>query len=283
MRYIPLEKLDVVMPTLNSVSRIGEDVFRKVLRRVFTEIPVNRLIAVDDRSKDETLDILKEFDVTILDGTGSLGKAREIGIRKVETEWFYFVDDDNLVPHKFHERMWRYTDEKTGMIFANAIIPFDNYITRYESIVGKFRKALGLKEVVESRGYTGATLVRTEALKQIEIPEIARQEDKFIKNYCEKHGWLVKYALDVVVLHLNRDLPNYKTQYLEGYGLAKLTAISQNRMLISWLLTYPKVLLAFPFVRIAKSLSNIPKMYYIKYRGYLDALKSTHNDLRRVI
>jgi len=29
MRYIPLEKLDVVMPTLNSVSRIGEDIFRK--------------------------------------------------------------------------------------------------------------------------------------------------------------------------------------------------------------------------------------------------------------
>ena len=283
MRYIPLEKLDVVMPTLNSVSRIGEEVFRKVLRRVFTEIPVNRLIVVDDRSKDETLDVLKEFDVTILNGTGSLGKAREIGIRNVETEWFYFVDDDNLVLRKFHERMWRYADEKTGMIFANAIIPFDNYMTRYESIVGKFRKALGLKEVVESRGYTGATLVRTEALKQIEIPEIARQEDKFIKNYCEQHGWLVKYASDVVVLHLNQDLPNYKTEYLEGYGLAKLRAISQNRMLISWLLTYPKVLLAFPFVRTAKSLSNIPKMYYIKYRGYLDALKSTHNDLSRVI
>jgi len=283
MRYIPLEKLDVVMPTLNSVSRIGEEVFRKVLRRVFTEIPVNRLIVVDDRSKDETLDVLKEFDVTILNGTGSLGKAREIGIRNVETEWFYFVDDDNLVLRKFHERMWRYADEKTGMIFANAIIPFDNYMTRYESIVGKFRKALGLKEVVESRGYTGATLVRTEALKQIEIPEIARQEDKFIKNYCEQHGWLVKYASDVVVLHLNQDLPNYKTEYLEGYGLAKLGAISQNRMLISCLLTYPKVLLAFPFVRTAKSLSNIPKMYYIKYRGYLDALKSTHNDLSRVI
>jgi glycosyltransferase involved in cell wall biosynthesis len=245
---------------------------------------VNRLIVVDDRSKDKTLDVLKEFNVTILNGAGSLGKAREIGIKNVETKWFYFVDDDNLIPRKFHERMWRYADEKTGMIFANAIIPFDNYMTRYESIVGKFRKTLGLKEVVENRGYTGATLVKTEALKQIEIPEIARQEDKFIKNYCEQHGWLVKYASDVVVLHLNQDLPKYKTQYLEGYGLAKLRAISQNRMLISWLLTYPKVLLAFPFVRIAKSLSNIPKMYYIKYRGYLDALKkSTHNDLRRVI
>jgi glycosyltransferase involved in cell wall biosynthesis len=274
VRYAPLEKLDVVMPTLNSVSKIGEDVFRKVLRRVFTEIPVNRLIVVDDRSKDKTLDVLKEFDVTILNGTGSLGKAREIGIRNVETEWFYFIDDDNLVPHKFHGRMWRYANGKTGMIFANAIVPFDNYMVRYEIIMGKFRKALGLKEVVESRGYTGATLVRTEALKQIEIPEIARQEDKFIKNYCEQHGWLVKYASDVTVLHLNQDLPNYKTQYLEGCGLAKLRVISQKRMLISWLLTYPKALLVFPYAHTI-TLLDIPKMYYIKYRGYLDALKST--------
>lgn len=75
-----MEKLDVVMPTLNSVSRIGVDVFRKVLQRIFTEIPVNRLIAVDDRSKDETLDVLKEFGVTILNGIGSLGKIRKKGM-----------------------------------------------------------------------------------------------------------------------------------------------------------------------------------------------------------
>jgi glycosyltransferase involved in cell wall biosynthesis len=277
MRYIPLEKLDVVMPTLNSVSRIGKDVFRKVLQRIFTEIPVNRLIVVDDRSKDETLDVLKEFDVTILNGTGSLGKAREIGIKNVETEWFYFVDDDNLVPRKFHERMWRYTDKKTGMIFANALIPFDNYMVKYETIVGKFRRALGLKEVVQKRGYTGATLVRTQALEGIEIPNIARQEDKYIKSYCEHRGWTVKYASDIVVLHFHRDLPSYKTQYLEGYGLAKVKAISQKRMLIAWLLAYPKSLIAFPYVRKAPLLYENPKMYYVKYQGYVDALKSNCN------
>jgi len=56
-----LEKLDVVMPTLNSVSRIGKSVFKKVLQRIFTEIPVNRLIVVDDRSTDETLDVLEDL------------------------------------------------------------------------------------------------------------------------------------------------------------------------------------------------------------------------------
>jgi glycosyltransferase involved in cell wall biosynthesis len=58
---------------------------------------VNRLIVVDDGSKDMTLDIEKEFDATVLRGIDSLGKAREIGVLNVETEWFYFIDD-NLIP-----------------------------------------------------------------------------------------------------------------------------------------------------------------------------------------
>lgn len=261
------------MPTLNSVSRVGEGVFRKVLTRIFDEIPVNRLIIVDDSSKDGTLDILKEFDAIILKGTGSLGKAREIGIRNVKTEWFYFVDDDNLIPHKFHEKMQRYVDERTGMVFANAIVPFKNYMTKYEQIRGRLRRALGLKEVVQERGYTGATLVRTRALEGIEIPNVPRQEDKYIKSYCERRGWTVKYASDVVVLHLHKDLPDYRTQYLEGCGLAKTRAISQRRMLLSWLFTYPYSLIALPFVRKTALLREIPKMYYIKYLGYVDALK----------
>jgi glycosyltransferase involved in cell wall biosynthesis len=263
-----LEKFDVVMPTLNSASRIGERVFKKVLQRIFTEIHVNRLIVVDDGSKDMTLDILKEFDVTLLSGVGSLGKAREIGVRNVETEWFYFIDDDNLIPRGFHNKMWRYVDSKTGMIFPKAVVPYDNYVVRYETIMGRLRKAMGLKDTVENRGFTGATLVRTQAISDIEIPKIARQEDKFIKNYCEHQGWLVKYASDVIVLHLHPNLPSYKTQYLEGYGLAKVKAISQKRIMFSWLSTYLKVLLAFPFIRNSEALKEIPKMYYVKYQGY---------------
>lgn len=267
-------KFDVVMPTLNSVSRIGGTIFEKVLSRIHTEIPLNRLIVIDDGSKDGTLDVLKKFNSIIINGLGSLGKAREIGVQNVTTEWFYFIDDDNLIPFYFHEKMWKHIDEKVGMIFPNAIVPYDNYIVRYETVVRKFRQTFGLKEIIETRGYTGATLVRTQAVKGIKIPKIARQEDKFMKNYCERQGWKVKYVPEITVIHFNRNLPSYKTQYLEGYGLAKVRATSQMKMLTSWILTYPKSLFAIPYVREIKLLTELPKMYYIKYRGYLDALKS---------
>ena len=69
------------------------------------------------------------------------------------------------------------------------------------------------------------------------------------------------------MLHLNPNLPSYKTQYLQGYGLASKSGISKKNM-FSWLSTYLKVLLAFPFIRNSEVLKEIPKMYYVKYQGY---------------
>ena len=133
---------------------------------------------VDDGSTDETVDMLRKFNAVILPDVGSLSKAREIGIRNVETEWFYFIDDDNLIPQQFLEKMWKHPNEKIGMIYPNRVIPFDNWLVRYEEVVRRYRKAFGLKEVAEIRSYTGATLVRTRALSGINIPMIARYGDK---------------------------------------------------------------------------------------------------------
>lgn len=268
-----VERFDVVMPTLNSVSRVGEDILKKILRQIHEHIPLNRLLAIDDGSTDGTLEILEKFGAIVLKGAGSLGKAREIGIKNVETEWFYFIDDDNLIPPKFHERMWQYADENTGMIYPNAVSPFDNYLVRYENIIGRLRRTLGFKSAWEFRGYTGATLIRKQALKGINIPNIARQEDKFIKNYCQQQGWKVKFVSDIIVLHFNRTIVDYKTQYLEGYGLAKVRAMSKERVLISWLLTYPKALLTLPYTQELAVLREIPKMYYFKWKGFIEALK----------
>lgn len=265
-------KLDVVMPTLNSVSRLGEEIFRKVLKETVSQIPINRFLVIDDGSRDGTVELLEEFDAVVISGLKSLGKAREIGIQKAETEWFYFIDDDNWIPKRFHEKMWKYVDEETGMIFAQAIIPYQNYLVRYENVLAKLRRSIGLRDVVENRGYTGATLLRKQAVEGIKIPAVGRQEDHFIKKYCEQRNWKVKYVPDIIVWHFHRDLLSYITQYHEGYGMATVKAVYAKRMFTSWLLTYPKSLFLFPYVRKFDLLKEIPKTYYIKYLGYVDGM-----------
>jgi len=41
------------------------------------------------------------------------------------------------------------------MIFPKAVVPYDNYIVRYETIMGRLRKAMGLKDTVESGDLLG--------------------------------------------------------------------------------------------------------------------------------
>jgi glycosyltransferase involved in cell wall biosynthesis len=263
-------KFDVVLATMNSVSRIGEVMFRNVLKAICTRIPVNKLLAVDDGSQDQTFDVLRQFHAIFIKGQGSLGKAREIGIRNAETPWFYFVDDDNLVTPGFHGKMCKHIDERTGMIFPRAIIPYDSYNIKYEKLIWKFRSSLGLREAVLRRSYTGATLINKGAVEGIRIPAVARQEDYYIKKHCEENGWKVKYAPEAVVWHVSPALPSLRTNYLEGRGMAVVGAISKTRMLASWLLTYPKCLFALPYVRNRELLIEIPRMYFVKYKGYID-------------
>ena len=55
--------------------------------------------------------------------------------------------------------------------------------------------------------------------------------------------------------------------------MAEVGDIPRNKMIFSWLLTYPKSLIAYLYIRKRLLLKEIPKMYYIKYLGYSKALR----------
>ena len=84
-----MQAIDVVMLTRNS-----ECVLDECLRSVYENVPVNRLIIVDRFSADETLKIIEQYDkeygnVVVLLREGTRAMARQEGIEKVVTEWFY--------------------------------------------------------------------------------------------------------------------------------------------------------------------------------------------------
>ncbi len=84
-----IDKVDVVILTKNSAKTLEH-----VLRSVFNDIPVNRLIIVDAGSTDRTLEIAREYKAEIVIEKGNLALARYKGALHVKTDWFCFIDSD---------------------------------------------------------------------------------------------------------------------------------------------------------------------------------------------
>jgi Glycosyltransferases involved in cell wall biogenesis len=90
-------KVDVIVLTKNSGKEL-----ESCLNSVYENIPVNRIIAVDGYSTDDTLEILHKFDekyhnIVLIQDEGTRGRARQIGIEEAETEWLMFVDSDVIL------------------------------------------------------------------------------------------------------------------------------------------------------------------------------------------
>ncbi|MCS7119952.1 MAG: glycosyltransferase family 2 protein [Nitrososphaerota archaeon] len=191
-----MNKIDVVMLTKNSQRWLEECV-----RSVYANIPVNRLIVIDGYSTDGTLTILKKFDtkygnVKIIQEFGTRGKARNIGIREVETDWFMFVDSDVILCDGWFNKAWNHVREDTGAVWG-ADIPGEinnNFL----------RKVFQCMEtrVFAIRGGCQDTLIRYDAVKDIKIPEeLHTLEDAYIKEWILSKGFRVVVSFDAYCKH----------------------------------------------------------------------------------
>lgn len=202
-------KVDVVLLTLNSNSPI----FHLCLERLEKVVPVNRLIVVDGGSSDRTLTVVKNygFPVEIIDDSeGNRATARQKGLEEVETEFFLFLDDDVLLSEGWWDSVKKYfNNEKVGAVWGVSV-PIEPSLKQYframSVIHGETPTILELKNGIE-RGMTHDTVVRTEAVEGIRIPEnLIVLEDEFIKRYVEGNGYIWVATEEVRGYH-------YKTKY----------------------------------------------------------------------
>jgi glycosyltransferase involved in cell wall biosynthesis len=163
-------KIDVVMITSNSLYPCLKESLSSIVRN----IPLNYLIVVDSFSADGTLKLFDRYrkedvKIKIVQRRCSRGKAREIGIREVETEWFAFVDSDVILAENWYRDI------------ANNIKP------RVGAIEGNVNKQ---KISPSGRAYTNCTLIKTNLAKDIRIPEEMQVlEDQYIRKCIEKKGY----------------------------------------------------------------------------------------------
>jgi glycosyltransferase involved in cell wall biosynthesis len=181
-----VEKVDVVILTKDS-----DDLLKACLDSVYANIPVNRLIVVDCHSRDLTLQIVGEFEaehgnVKVIEEYGTRGKARDIGIREAETEWFVFVDSDVILCRDWFLKASRLIGPDVGAVWG-VDIPGS---TRNRFMV----RALPWMEsrVFDLRGGCHDLLVRRDAVEDIHIPySLHTMEDAYIRDWILSRGYRV--------------------------------------------------------------------------------------------
>jgi glycosyltransferase involved in cell wall biosynthesis len=194
-----MEAIDVVMLTKNS-----EHVLDKCLKSIYENVPVKRLIVIDGYSTDNTLKIMEKFNrrygnVEIITQEGSRAKARQRGIKEVETEWFMFADSDVILCKDWFKKAEKYADNHVGAIWGLNIDIIPNVKNKL------FLKSLALiaRECFNLRGGMHDTLIRSKLVKDIQIPEqLHAYEDAYIINWIKKKNWKVIAGDDIYCLHL---------------------------------------------------------------------------------
>ena len=201
-------RVDVVLLTKNSYSKQPQ-VFQRCLESIKKNVPVNRIIVVDAYSTDETIDVIKRYfdDVVVVRTRAYRGKAREIGIKLVETEYFMFVDDDVVLCDNWFNKAIKYfeKDPKVGAVWGVDIPCNPHTLNRVLTVAKVFRYRDFRDRLIENCAWRGGThdiLIRTDIVKDITIPNhLHIFEDWYIKTWIEKKGYKFVMTKDPYCLH----------------------------------------------------------------------------------
>ena len=188
--------VDVVIITKNSEHRLSE-----CLKSVYKNVPVNRLIVVDGYSTDKTLEIVRQFqkehgNVLVIQDKGNRATARQKGINQVKTEWFMFVDSDAVLCKNWFKKAEKHLGENVGAIWGIEV-----WSTIQNPAILKIF-LLVTRKIFDLRGGTHDTLIRTDLVKDIEIPKILHVfEDAYIKDWITQKGYKLVACYNPYCLH----------------------------------------------------------------------------------
>ena len=211
-------RIDVVMPTYNS----NKGIFSLVLESIRRYVPLNRLIVVDRYSNDGTVELIREKfpDALVIQTSASLGYARHIGIRFVETEWFAFIDSDVIVLPTWFNVVSKYTKyDKVGAIESSYVNI--NFLTAKQSLdlndavrINRAVRRLSLEELsantvikhgfIHARSSLDIALVRKDSVKDwVPNPYLNAYEDLAITQHVIRKGYYWLFIDAPLALHGN--------------------------------------------------------------------------------
>ena len=218
-----VDTFDVCIPTWKS-----EKVLAKTLDNLYYSIKkstseLGHLIIVDNNSDDNTIAIARSkekeynWNVNIIQVSSSLPEAREIAINSACEDWFLFLDDDVRVDDKYIQNVSQAVAPKIGAIQGR----------KSSKINGKSDELVSDKPSTNTdwvrkrafRGGTHATLVRKDAVKNVNFPpDLEVWEDEYLRRHIESQGYLWVFNHQAIFNHENQERhpPGWKSGYLQA-------------------------------------------------------------------
>jgi glycosyltransferase involved in cell wall biosynthesis len=168
---------------------------------VYKNVPVNQLIVVDGYSTDRTLEIVCRFqrkhgNVLVIQDKGNRATSRQTGINQVKTDWFMFVDSDAILCKDWFKKTERHLGPNVGAVWGIEV-----WSTIQNPVILKVFLWI-TRKIFDIRGGTHDTLIRTDLVKDIEIPKVLHVfEDAYIKDWITQKGYKLVACYDPYCIH----------------------------------------------------------------------------------
>lgn len=122
------KSVSVIIPVYNAAKFLTQ-CLNSVLSQTLKDIEV---ICVNDKSQDNSLEILKEFQekdkrITVINNEKNLGAAltRNEGIEKAKGKYIYFLDADDYIDEKYLECMYEKIEKENCDVVLNLSICYE--------------------------------------------------------------------------------------------------------------------------------------------------------------
>lgn len=237
---------------------------------------INRLIIVDgsqdDNAKIMAEKLLPEVEIIyVKDVQGNRATARQKGMSLVETSLFAFIDSDVRLPKNWYRKIVEFfNSEKVGAVWGCAL-PVDPIRKQYYLAMARFHRKNPLQLTAErgkTRGMLHDTLIRTEAVEDIEMPPyLYVMEDHYIRKYIENKGYMWISTEKVYCWHYQQDV-SFNGSFLDAYYGWKMNVYSKK-----WYLEHISLFLGkFGYLAIATRNRKVIKQELIKEKAFILAI-----------
>lgn len=237
--------VSIILPVFNA-ERFLSQCLDSILRQAYQDW---ELIAVDDGSKDGSMEILKSYEKRdhrihiISKENEGVSIARNVALEQTHGDYIYFVDSDDIVMPEGLMILVKAMDSNKATFVKSDFLPIDE----------KGKQVFINKKQVIRRRYDGKVMDSEKFFKKILMKEYFLWTCLFRKEIIEKyhilfipHCRLMEDAAFVVDYLLYSDRNVYKDACVYGYRKYEGTVSAVNKDYTEDMMLIKKHLLEFP-------------------------------------